>query len=124
MTGYNVKITYCSKELSARDRVAIKDTTNAVSLDEATQSSNVIIDIDYYAKLAVHNEHSEDKDYEKYIIVAKDGTKYVTGSVSFLTAMEEIVEEMADSGEDFQLEVYRMPSKNYKGKEFLTCSIV
>lgn len=124
MTGYSVKIQYCSKELTARDRVAIKDTTNAVSLDEATQSSNVIIDIDYYAKLAVHNEHSEDKDYEKYIIVAKDGTKYVTGSTSFLTAMEEIVEEMADSGEDFQLEVYRMPSKNYKGKEFLTCSIV
>ena len=124
MTGYSVKIQYCSKELSARDRVAIKDTTNAISLDEATQSSNVVIDIDYYAKLAVHNEHSEDKDYEKYIIVAKDGTKYVTGSTSFLTAMEEIVDEMADSGEDFQIEVYRMPSKNYKGKEFLTCSIV
>ena len=124
MTGYSVKIQYCSKELTARDRVAIKDTTNAVSLDEATKDSNVIIDLDYYAKLAVHNEHSEDKDYNKYIIVAKDGTKYVTGSTSFLTAMEEIVEEMADSGEDFQLEVYRMPSKNYKGKEFLTCSIV
>ena len=124
MTGYSVKIQYCSKELTARDRVAIKDTTNAISLDEATQSDNVVIDIDYYAKLAVHNEHSEDKDYEKYIIVAKDGTKYVTGSTSFLTAMEEIVDEMADSGEDFQIVVYRMPSKNYKGKEFLTCSIV
>lgn len=124
MTGYSVKIQYCSKELTARDRVAIKDTTNAVSLDEATKNSKVIIDLDYYAKLAVHNEHSEDKDYDKYIIVAKDGTKYVTGSTSFLTAMEEIVDEMEDSGEDFQLEVYRMPSKNYKGKEFLTCSIV
>lgn len=124
MTGYSVKIQYCSKELTARDRVAIKDTTNAVSLDEATKDSKVIIDFDYYAKLSVHNERSEDKDYDKYIIVAKDGTKYVTGSTSFLTAMEEIVDEMADSGDDFQLEVYRMPSKNYKGKEFLTCSIV
>lgn len=124
MTGYSVKIQYCSKELTARDRVAIKDTTNAVSLDEATKDSKVIIDLDYYAKLAVHNEHSDDKDYDKYIIVDKDGKKYVTGSISFITAMEEIVDEMADSGEDFQLEVYRMPSKNYKGKEFLTCSIV
>lgn len=124
MTEYSVKIQYCSKELTARDRVAIKDTTNAVSLDEATKDSKVIIDIDYYAKLAVHNEHSEDKDYEKYIIVDNGGTKYITGSTSFLTAMEEIVDEMADSGEDFQIQVYRMPSKNYKGKEFLTCSIV
>lgn len=124
MTGYTVKITYCSKELSARDRVAIKDTTNAVSLDDATKNGNITIDMDYYAKLSVHNEHSDDKDYEKYIIVSKDGTKYATGSTSFLSAMEEIVEEMADSGEDYQIEVYRMPSKNYKGKEFLTCSIV
>lgn len=124
MTGYTVKITYCSKELSARDRVAIKDTTNAVSIDDATKNGNITINMDYYAKLSVHNENSEDKDYEKYIIVDKDGTKYVTGSTSFLSAMEEIVEEMADSGEDYQIEGYRMPSKNYKGKEFLTCSIV
>lgn len=124
MTGYTVKITYCSKELTARDRVAIKDTTNAVSLDDATKNGNITIDMDYYAELSVHNEHSEDKDYEKYIIVAKDGTKYVTGSASFLSAMEEIVDEMADSGEDYKIVVYRMPSKNYKGKEFLTCSIV
>ena len=108
MTGYSVKITYCSKELSARDRVAIKDTTNAVPLDDATKAGYITID----------------KDYDKYIIVAKDGTKYVTGSPSFMSAMEEIVEEMADSGEDYKIEVYRMPSKNYKGKEFLTCSIV
>ena len=124
MAGYTVKIAYCSKELTARERVAIKDTTNAVSLDDATKEGKVLIDIDYYAKLMVHNDHSEDQEYEKYIIVAKDSTKYVTGSQSFLSAMEEIMDEMADSGEDFQIEVYRMPSKNYKGKEFLTCSIV
>ena len=124
MTGYTVKIAYCSKELTARERVAIKDTTNAVPLDDATKEGNVLIDIDYYAKLMVHNDHSEDKEYEKYIIVDKNNTKYVTGSQSLLSAMEEIMEEMADSGEDFQIEAYRMPSKNYKGKEFLTCSIV
>lgn len=124
MTGYTVKIAYCSKELSARDRVAIKDTANAVALDDATKGGKVVIDIEYYAKLMIHNDHSEDKDYEKYIIVSKDGSKYVTGSQSFLSAMEEIMDEMDDSGEDFQIEAYRMPSKNYKGKEFLTCSIV
>lgn len=124
MNGYSVKINYCSKELSARDRVAIKDTTNAVALDEATKAGKVIIDMDFYAHLNVHNEKSEDKDYDKYVIVDKDGTKYVTGSQSFVSALEEIVDEMADSGEAYQLEVYRMPSKNYKGKEFLTCSIV
>lgn len=124
MTGYNVKIVECSKELSARDRVAVKDTTNAISIDEATKNSPLVVDIDYYVILSVHNEKSEDKDYEKYIIVDKSGNKYVTGSKSLLTSMLDIVDEMDGSGEEYSIEIYRVPSKNYKGKEFLTCSIV
>ena len=124
MTGYSVKIVNVSKELSAHDRVAVKDTTNAIALDDATKDSPLVIAIDYYVELAVHNEKSEDKDYKKYVVVDKSGNKFVTGSESFFTAMIEIMEEMADAGEDFEIQVYRMPSKNYKGKEFLTCSIV
>lgn len=124
MTGYSVKIVNASKELSARDRVAVKDTTNAIALDEATKDSPLVIAIDYYVELAIHNEKSEDKDYKKYVVVDKSGNKFVTGSESFFTAMLEIMDEMAESGEDFEIQVYRMPSKNYKGKEFLTCSIV
>lgn len=124
MTGYSVKIVNASKELSARDRVAVKDTTNAIALDDATKDSPLVIAIDYYVELAIHNEKSEDKDYKKYVVVGKSGNKFVTGSESFFTAMLEIMDEMSDSGEDFEIQVYRMPSKNYKGKEFLTCSIV
>lgn len=124
MTGYYVKIVNASKELSARDRVAVKDTTNAIGLDDATKDSPLVIAIDYYVELAVHNEKSEDKDYKKYVVVDKTGNKFVTGSESFFTAMLEIMEEMAESDEDFEIQVYRIPSKNYKGKEFLTCSIV
>ena len=124
MTGYSVKILNSSKELSARDRVAVKDTTNAIGLDDATKESPLVIDIDYYVELAIHNEKSEDKDYKKYVVVDKSGNKFVTGSESFFTAMIEIMDEMTGSGDDFEIQVYRMPSKNYKGKEFLTCSIV
>lgn len=124
MTGYSVKIVNASKELTARDRVAVKDTTNAIALDDATKDSPLVIAIDYYVELAVHNEKSEDKDYKKYVVVDKSGNKFVTGSESFFSAMLEIMDEMVDAGEDFEIQVYRMPSKNYKGKEFLTCSIV
>lgn len=124
MTGYSVKIVNTSKELSARDRVAVKDTTNAIAIDDATKESPLVIGIDYYVELAIHNEKSEDKDYKKYVVVDKSGNKFVTGSESFFTAMLEIMDEMSGSGEDFEIQVYRMPSKNYKGKEFLTCSIV
>ena len=124
MEGYSVNIIFASKELSAKQKVMLKDTTNAVSLDEATQGAPLVIDPDFYVTLAVHNEKSEDKDYKKHVIVDKAGTKYVTGSESFFTSFAAIMDEMSGSDEEFQIQVYRMPSKNYKGKEFLTCSIV
>lgn len=124
MEGYSVKIIAQSKELTAKERVMLKDTTNAIALDEATQGSPLVIDPDFYVTLEVHNEKAEDKDYKKHIIVDKAGHRYVTGSESFMSSFIGIMEEMDGSGEEFQIQAYRMPSKNYKGKEFLTCSIV
>lgn len=125
MTGYSVKVVECTKDLTARERVKIKDTTNAIKLDEATQGGAIVIAYDYHAVLAIHNEKLDDPDYWQYVVVDTAGNKYVTGSESFFTAMTEIVDEMIAAGEtDFELEVYRMDSKNYKGKQFITCSIV
>ena len=124
MEGYNVTIEKASKELTHKERVRMKDTTNALSLDEVTQDGPVLIDLDFYAVLNVHNEKSESVDYTVCILVDKAGTKYRTGSPSFLTALDEIMVDMTDCDEPWQLEVSRRPSKNYKGKEFLTCSVV
>lgn len=124
MTGFEAKIRESSKNLTAKDRVKFKDVSNAIQLDEATRSGSLIITPDFYVVLDIHNERSDDKDYTKYVVVDKSGTKYVTGSESFFSSFKAIVDEMADSGEEYGVEIYRLPSKNYKGKEFLTCSIV
>lgn len=124
MEGYNVTIAKTSKELTHKERVRMKDTTNALSLDEVTKDGPVLIDLDFYAVLNVHNEKSDSIDYTVCILVDKAGTKYRTGSPSFMTALDEIMVDMADCDEPWQLEVSRRPSKNYKGKEFLTCSVV
>lgn len=122
---YEVKIKSTSKELTARERVMLKDTRNAIKLDEAVSETPLVISPDYYAVLDVHNEKSkEDKDFENYIVVDTDGNKYVTGSRSFYEAFTEIVEEMDGTGEEYQIEIYKLDSKNYKGKQFITCSIV
>lgn len=124
MTGFEAKIREASKELTAKERVKFKDTTNATQLDDATKENPLVIAPDFYVVLDIHNERSEDKDYVKYIVVDKAGNKFVTGSESFFTAFKSIFEEMGGTDEDYEIEVYRLPSKNYKGKEFLTCSIV
>ena len=125
MEGYKVTIKESSKELTARERIMFKDTTNAVKLDEAANGEErLIITPAAYVILNIHNEKSDNVDYENYIIVDKDGNKYVTGSGSFISAFMEIWEEMKDEDEEYSIEVYKMDSKNYKGKQFLTCSIV
>lgn len=125
MIGYSVKVVECSKDLTAKERVKIKDKTNAIKLDEATQGGAIVIAYDYHAVLAIHNEKLDDPDYKQYVVVDTAGNKYVTGSESFFTTMTEIVDEMSAAGETgYELEVYRMDSKNYKGKQFITCSIV
>lgn len=122
---YEVKIKSTSKELTARERVMLKDTRNAIKLDEAVNETPLVITPDYYAVLDIHNEKSkEDKDFENYLIVDVGGNKYVTGSHSFFDAFTEIVEEMDGTGEEYQIEIYKLDSKNYKGKKFITCSIV
>lgn len=123
MKNYKVEIKESSKELSARERISLKDTTNAIKLDEALTEGNVIITPVDYAILAIHNEKADDKEYENYIIVDKDGTKYVTGSTSFWSSFIEIYEEMKDEYVEYSILAYRVESKNYKGKYFLTCSI-
>ena len=124
MVGYNVTISSASRELSARERIAIKDFSNAIALDEATKDGKLVITPVDYAVLDVHNEKSDNKDYKKFVVIDAAGTKYVTGSENFFDSFMEIMEEMSGEDEEFSIEVYQMESKNYKGKSFITCSIL
>lgn len=126
-TDYSVSVKEVSKELTHKERVQITDLTDCVKLDAATQEGPVLIDLDYYAVLEIHNEKSTDKDYENYVVADKNGTRYSTGSKSFFNNLVTICEEMQDSDdpdEVWQIKAYRRPSKNRQGKDFITCSIV
>ena len=124
MEGYKVTVRYASLDnLSARERIMLKDTSDCVSLDSATTEGIVTLKPEFYAVLDVHNEYAkDDKDYTQYIVVDADGTKYITGSESFYSSFIDIAEEM--DNEPYEIKVYRKPSKNYSGKDFITCSII
>lgn len=125
--SYKVEIQEASKAFSKRETIKIKDVSNAVKFDEIAEGSPVVITPAAYAVLLVHNDKCENKDYPLYIILDKDGNKYMTGSESFWNSFIDIWEEMTegvDEPEEFEIEVYKKDSKNYKGKKFLTCSIV
>lgn len=121
--GYSAKIIDCSKELTAREKIRAKDMADAIALDEETKAGDVQIEVDYYLTVQVHNDKADRKDYTKYVIFGKDGNKYVTGSESFWRAFSDIADELleADAMDEFVIKVLRKPSKNYQGRDFLTC---
>lgn len=122
--NYSVTIAEVSKELSAKERIAIKDTTASIKLDEALkEAGEILINPSYYAVLDIHNEKSDNIDYQNYIIVDKDGQSYTTGSKSFWSAFMNIASEMAGEDEEWAIIAYKRPSKNYSGKDFITCKI-
>lgn len=125
MKGYTTTVISASKELTKKESVLIKDLSNAIGLDAATEGDeHVIIKPAYYAELNIHNEHAREKDYSKYVVVAEDGLKYITGSESFWQSFLDIMADMEGSDEEWSLDVYKVPSRNFAGKGFLTCSII
>lgn len=123
MEGYKVTVVEASVELTKKDKIRITDTTDTIAMDKATQDGELIIDPAFWAVLEVHNEKSQDKDYRNFIIADKNGLKFRTGSESFWTAFRSIWDELKDE-DDWQVKVYRLPSRNRQGKDFLTCSLV
>lgn len=128
---FSVKITECSipeADMTAKDRIKLKDTSSAVSLDSAvSDEAPITITPVAYAVLEVHNDKAKgDKDYTQILIMDANGDKYITGSNSFYNSFRDIWDELdfTSTGEKFEIKIYRRPSKNYAGKSFITCALV
>lgn len=127
---YSVRIEKCSKELSVKEKIQMKDTTATVSLDSLITDdgieNGVTISVSAIALLHVHNEKaSPNKDYNVHVILAGDGRRFSTSSESFYNAVLDIMDELADADEtgDFELLVYKLPSKNFAGRSFITATL-
>lgn len=128
--NYSATISDTSMELTARERIMFKDTQNAVSLldlakdAKANDGKAIVENIKGYVVLDIHNEKSDDIDYKNYLIVDGNGDKYVTGSQSFMNSFMDIYNEMKNESEPWSIQLNLLPSKNYKDKEILTCSLI
>lgn len=125
MKAYESTINFCTKELTAKERIKFKDMSEAISIDEVLDfDGDLILKVDYYGKLDIHNEKAKDNtDYSKYVLVTPEGDKYVTGSETFARQFEDIVTELVEAGEEIEIKIFRRESKNYKDKYFITCTV-
>ena len=125
MEGYSIKVIDASRQLTAKEKIAFKDFGLAAQLDDVVTETGLIINVKDYVVLQVHNEKSDNKDYTKFLLIDENGEKYITGSEPFWTTFKDIWDEISDEPDvEWSLKVYKLESKNYKGKQFLTCSII
>lgn len=125
MRDYNITISESSRELSARDRIRMKDLGLAHKLDSEIEDvdSRLTVTVKDYAVLAVHNDNSENKDYKIYVLEDVNGERYYTGSETMFDSFYDIWNELHDDEPSFDIVIYKQPSTNRQGKYFLTCSL-
>lgn len=125
MENYSVTIIESSRDLSLKERVAVKNLSEAIALGDICVTEPLDIDVDYWVHLHVVNNRSDEKEYETFIIYDKDGTCYTTSSESFWTSFKGIWDEIIlEPDTEWKLRVLSKPSKNRQGKTFLTCTII
>ena len=66
--NYSATINEASRDFSPKERIMMKDTSDAIHLDEATRVDAIVVKPVAWAVLDIHNEKSEDKDYQNFII--------------------------------------------------------
>lgn len=123
-SDYSSEIIESMKPLSGKEKVRFKDLTASKKLDEeVTEEASLLVALDNYIKLHVHNSKSENPDYDVMIVIDKEGNSYYTSSETFMRALESVINDMEDETEEWGIEVVKKPSSNFKGKFFLTCTV-
>lgn len=115
------------KELTKKEKAMLKDLTDCTALGTEAETSgcDIIIHPAFYAVLSIHNDSLSEPDYEVYVIVDRDGTKYQTGSDSFISSFRDIMADMADEDpETWAVKATLKPSKNRTGKSFLKAVLI
>ena len=115
------------KELTKKEKVMLKDLTDCTVLGTEAEANgcDIIIHPEFYAILSIHNDALAEPDYEAYVIVDRDGTKYQTSSDSFITSFIGIMTDMQDEDpETWAIKVTLKPSKNRTGKSFLKAVLI
>lgn len=115
------------KELTKKEKAMLKDLTDCTVLGTEAEASgcDIIIHPAYYAIISIHNDSLSEPDYEVYVIVDRDGTKYQTGSDSFISSFRDIMADMQDEDpETWAIKATLKPSKNRTGKSFLKAVLI
>lgn len=130
-SNYESSITFSSRDLSPIEKIKLKDLTATVALDDELKSipeHKLTFTPELVVVVSVHNPKAKSNtDYDTLVFTdSETGVRYRTSSTSFKLAVLDIMNDLiaADINPNtVPLVAYTRPSKNFTGKDFLTCAI-
>lgn len=130
-TSYESTITFASRDLTPIEKIKLKDLTATVALDDELKSTpdhKLTFTPELVVVVSVHNPKAKSNtDYDTLVFTdSETGVRYRTSSSSFKSAVLDIMKDLiaADINPNtVPLVAYTRPSKNFTGKDFLTCAI-
>lgn len=125
-SNYSVAITEASSEFRGKKLLKVTDMAASIPLNKAvTQEQGLILKVSDYAVVDIHNDSAKgDKDYKQYVLIDTAGDTYRTGSAAFYRSFKTIWDAMCDSDEEWELKIYKVPSKNYTDKDVILCTVI
>lgn len=130
--AYESHIKFASRDLNPIEKIKMKDLASTLSLDDElknAEGNKLLISPDLLLEIEIHNPKAKggSEDYTVFVVVdGETGVRYRTSSESFKVAISDIWRELTEAGvapTEIKLLAFRKPSKNFAGKDFLTCTI-
>ena len=131
--AYESKVKESSRELTLMEKINLDDTSDMSAINDY-DDGYIFEGIKWWAIVEIHNDRLQDKtDYTLFVISDKDGEQYYTSSESFTEAFMHIWKlaleehnrkELPEEDFSISLKLKRIQSKNYKGKEILSCKYI
>ena len=123
---YKALITNYYNELTKMERYKATVLTDAMPINDYTKESDLRIKLKNVVSLEVESDKADPPKYTSYVYIDSEDNYYTSGSETLYNAIETIWDNFAENGkmpDDVTVRIFRRPSKNHKGLDFLTATV-
>lgn len=120
---YKSELVEGTREFTPIQILGMEDTVDMEPINDL-ENNYLFPPVTGYAIFKVHNDMLDDPDYETFVLITTEGNFY-TSSKSFTDSVKHIWDILKPAdGQEVKLKLKRIPSKNYKDREILSCKCV
>ncbi|AXH76754.1 MAG: single-stranded DNA-binding protein [Podoviridae sp. ctjc_2] len=120
---FSVKV-LTQEPLTAREKLKLTQLDDVTPISSLTKDgASFVITLSKVYFMEVHNEYAKNPDYTLVVYEDTEGNRFSSSSEFLYQSVLEIQDAMADSDEEYEIEISEHPSRN-NAQGFLKATIV